>query len=140
MWGRAREPRSFVLSAHSGDDASVSIQLSVVAFLFLVMAIGAFLNPRTYLVPFVGIAAETADARNEIQAVYGGFGVAIAVVLLLPIWMPVAKTGVIIAVAGALAGMAVGRIIAALRERPGRWPRIFFVVESTGAALLLSAL
>jgi hypothetical protein len=51
-----------------------------------------------------------------------------------------ARTGVIIAVAGSLAGMAGGRIIAALRERPGRWPLVFFVVESTGTALLLSVL
>jgi uncharacterized membrane protein len=118
----------------------MSVQLSIVAFLFLLMAAGAFLNPRMFLAPYVGIEAKTPDARNEIQAVYGGFGIAVAVVLLLPTWMPEAKTGVIVAVAGALAGMAVGRLIAALRERPGRWPLIFFGIESAGAAFLLSAL
>ena len=118
----------------------MSIQLSLVALLFLVMGIGAFMNPRNLLVPYFGMAAETVDARNEIQAVYGGFGIAIAVVLLVPIWMPEARTGVIVAVAGSLAGMAGGRVVGALRERPGRWPWIFLVSEVAGAALLLSTL
>jgi uncharacterized membrane protein len=118
----------------------MSIPVTIVAVVFLMMGIAAFMNPRNLLTRYVGISAETADARNEIQAVYGGFGVAIAVVLMLPIWMPEARIGVIIAVAGSLMGMAGGRIIAALRERPGRWPLVFFVVESTGAALLLGVL
>ena len=118
----------------------MSLQLEIVAFLFLLMAAGAFLNPRKFLTPFVGIEAATADGRNEIQAVYGGFGIAIAIVLLLPMWMPAARTGVIVAVAGALAGMASGRVIAALRERPGRWPLIFFCIESAGAGFLFTAL
>jgi uncharacterized membrane protein len=118
----------------------MSIQAAIVALSFLLMGIAAFMNPRNVLTRYVGISADTADGRNEIQAVYGGFGVAIAVVLMLPIWMPEARTGVLVAVAGSLVGMAGGRVIAALRERPGRWPLVFFVVESTGAALLLGAL
>lgn len=114
--------------------------MTIVALAFLLMGIAAFMNPRSVLTRYVGISADTADARNEIQAVYGGFGVAIATLLMLPIWMPEARTGVIVAIAGSLAGMAGGRIIAALRERPGRWPLVFFVVESTGAALLFSVL
>ena len=118
----------------------MSVQLCIVGFMFLLMGVMAFARPRTFLTPYVGITAETPDARNEIQAVYGGFSVAMAVVLLLPFWVPAAKVGVTIAVAGALAGMASGRVIGALREKPGRWPLIFFVVEAGGAAFLLSAL
>jgi hypothetical protein len=36
--------------------------------------------------------------------------------------------------------MAAGRVIAALRERPGRWPIVFFVVEAVAAGLLLSTI
>ena len=117
----------------------VSVQQSVMALLFLLMGAAAFFNARGLLAP-LGITADSVDARNEIQAVYGGFGVAVAAILLLPAWMPAAKTGVIVTVAGALGGMAAGRIIAALHERPGRWPWIFFFCESAGAALLLTAL
>jgi len=117
----------------------MSIQVTIVALLFFFMAIAAFLNPRNLLTRYVGISAETADGRNEIQAVYGGLGIAIAVVLMLPIWMPAAKAGVTIAIGGSLVGMASGRVIAALRERPGRWPLIFFCVESMGAMLVFSA-
>jgi hypothetical protein len=118
----------------------MSVQMCVVGFVFLLMGLVAFARPRTFLTAYVGITAETPDARNEIQAVYGGFGVAMALVLCLPIWMPAAKTGIAIAVAAALGGMAFGRLVAFLREKPGRWPLIFFVVEAGGAALLLSAL
>ena len=118
----------------------MSVQLCIVGAVFLLMGLMAFARPRTFLTPYVGITAETADGRNEIQAVYGGFSVAMAVVLCLPFWIPEAKTGVTIAVAGALAGMASGRVIGALREKPGRWPLIFFAVEAGGAAFLLSAL
>ncbi len=118
----------------------MALQLEIASVLFFGMGVGAFLNPRRFLTPFVGIEAATADGRNEVQAVYGGFGIAMAAVLMLPIWMPAARSGVIIAVACALAGMAAGRMIAAVRERPGRWPLIFFLVEAGGTALLLSAL
>lgn len=117
----------------------MSVQLTIVSALFLLMGLYAFARPRTFLSVF-GLRAETADLRNEIQAVYGGFGVAIAAVLMLPMWMPETRAGVIVTVAAALAGMAAGRVVALLRERPGRWPLLFLGVEAAGAAFLLSAL
>jgi len=115
------------------------IQMSLVAALFLLMGLAAFAAPRRFLQAF-DLPAETPTARNEIQAVYGGFGVAMAVLLMVPLEWPGLRSGVIVSVALALAGMALGRLVAALRERPGRWPLLFFFVEAAGAALLLSAL
>lgn len=112
--------------------------MTIVGVLFLLMARGAFRDPRHFLRPF-DIAAETATARNEIQAVYGGFGLAMFAVLLLPHWLPELRSGIAIAVAAALAGMALGRVIGALRERPNAWAVSFLLVELGGAAVLLAA-
>ena len=112
--------------------------MTVVAVLFLLMGIGAFLDPRHFLRWF-DIAAETPTARNEIQAVYGGFGLAMCGVLLLPHWLPELRSGIAVAVAAALAGMALGRVIGALRERPNRWAMGFCLVEAVGAGALVLA-
>ncbi len=111
----------------------------IVAIGFAAMGLAAFARPRT-LVAMLGLPAETPDARNEVQAVYGGFGLAIAGALLVPHWYPQFQPGIALTVGIAVAGMAAGRLIAALRERPGRWPVIFFGVEAVAAALLLCAI
>lgn len=117
----------------------MDIRVIVVAVAFALMGIGAFVRPRTFVGPF-GLNAETPDARNEVQAVYGGFGLAVAATLLATLSYPHVQDGVILAVSASLAGMAGGRVVGALRERPGRWPVIFFFVEAVGAAFLLTAL
>ena len=118
---------------------SLPIVTIIVAVCFALMGVGAFARPRNFTAVF-GITAETPDARNEIQAVYGGFGLTTAAALLAPIWHPALLPGVTAAVALALAGMAGGRVIAAIRERPGRWPLVFFVIEAAGAAALANTL
>ena len=117
----------------------MSVQIIIVAVLFALMGIGAFVRPRTFVSPF-GVTAESADARNEIQAVYGGFGLAVAATLVAASSYPQFRDGVVVTVAASLAGMAGGRAVAALRERPGRWPVIFFFVEAAGAVFLATAL
>ena len=117
----------------------MSVQEIIVAVGFALMGIGGFARPRTFTAWF-GMTAETPDARNEIQAVYGGFGLAVAAVMVATVRYPELRDGVVAAVAASLAGMAAGRVVAALRERPGRWPVVFFVVEAGGALLLLTAL
>lgn len=117
----------------------MSVQVGIVAFLFALMGLGAFVRPRTFVSP-LGITAETPDARNEVQAVYGGFGLAVAATLAATAWYPQYRDGVVLAVAASLAGMAGGRVVATLRERPGRAPIIFLIVEAVGAAFLLTAL
>jgi hypothetical protein len=117
----------------------MSVQEIIVAVGFALMGIGGFVRPRTFTAPF-GMTAETPDARNEIQAVYGGFGLAVAGLMVATTRYPDLREGVIAAVAASLAGMAGGRVIGALRERPGRWPVVFFFVEAAGAVFLWTAL
>jgi hypothetical protein len=111
--------------------------MAAVAVLFLIMALGAFVDPRHFLRWF-DLHAETATARNEIQAVYGGFGLAMTAVLLLPYAVPALKTGIAVAVGAALAGMALGRVIGLLRECPNGWALLFLGIEAAGAGALFA--
>lgn len=111
----------------------------IVAIGFAWMGLVAFVRPRT-LLAMLDLPAETPDARNEVQAVYGGYGIAMALALIVPNWQPDWRGGIALTAGLALAGMAAGRVIAALRERPGRWPVIFFAIEAAASGLLLSTL
>jgi hypothetical protein len=113
---------------------TIGILINVV--FFLLMGVSALVRPRSVVV-FVGLEPDTPDARNEVRAVYGGFGIAISVVLACAPYYPRITDGVLIAVAAALIGMALGRLVSFAIERPGRWPVIFALMESALAALLL---
>lgn len=115
------------------------LQVIIVAVFFLGMGLVALVRPA-YVVAFFGMKAEGADARNEIRAVYGGFGVAVGVLLAVTMNRQDLAAGVTLCVAIALLGMAAGRLVSFVMERPGRWPVVFFVVEIALALLLLSAL
>lgn len=118
-------------------DMSLGFAPPLVALLMALMGIAAFIAPTRLLAP-LGLPAETADARNEVQAVYGGFGLAMAGILLAPLWQPTLGPGPALTVGIALGGMAAGRLIAALREgRIGRLPALFLGLEALGAGLLL---
>jgi Domain of unknown function (DUF4345) len=113
----------------------------VVAAGFALMALGALLRPRTVLAQF-GVDAGTVESRNEVRAVYGGFGLAVATLLTIAaVGDPSTAEGIFVAVAIALAGMAGGRIVGAIAE----WPRsaypvwVFFAIEVASAAALLVA-
>jgi hypothetical protein len=82
---------------------TIAIFLNVV--LFLGMGIHALARPHS-VVASVGIVPETADARNEVRAVYGGFGIATAVLLVVASEDIQLRSGVLLAVAVALLGMA----------------------------------
>ena len=116
---------------------SIGILINVV--FFLGMGICALVRPQ-FVVSFVKLVPETADARNEVRAVYGGFGIAIAVLLVVAEHAPALRSGVLVAVAVALLGMAAGRVVSLFIERGGRWPWVFLVMESALAGLLLRAL
>lgn len=117
---------------------SIEIRAAFVALLFFFMGVWALLRPRD--VPkFFDMEAGNPSARNEIRAVYGGFGVAMGAILgwaALGTSPPGVAQGVIWTVAAALAGMAAGRLIAILVERPTKWPLFFGALETTGALLL----
>jgi hypothetical protein len=113
----------------------------IVAAGFAAMAVGALVRPRAVLAQF-GVAVDTAEGRNEVRAVYGGFGLAVAALLTVAaLGDPYTAEGIVVAVAFALAGMAGGRLISSAFE----WPRsaypvwVFFAIEVASAAALLVA-
>lgn len=113
----------------------------LVAAGFAAMGAGALVRPRDVLGQF-GVPVDTADGRNEVRAVYGGFGLAVAALLVVAaLGDPAAADGILTAVAIALAGMAAGRLIGAAVERPsGAYPVwVYFAIEIGGAAALLAA-
>jgi len=114
----------------------------VVAAGFAVMGVLALARPRDVLAQF-GVPVESVEGRNEVSAVYGGFGLAVAGVLAAAaLGADEIREGVLVAVAVAVGGMAAGRVFAALRE----WPRglypvwTYFTIEVASAiALALAA-
>ncbi|GAA4231648.1 DUF4345 domain-containing protein [Streptosporangium album] len=90
----------------------------VVAVFFLGMGVYGLIAPAALIGPF-GMVADSAEARAEIRAVYGGFGVGIAVLLALAVAdVGGIRRGAVVAVAAALLGMAFGRLTAHVVERP----------------------
>jgi Domain of unknown function (DUF4345) len=113
----------------------------VVAAGFAGMGALALARPRDVLIQF-GVAAETVEGRNEVRAVYGGFGLAVAALLsVAALGDPSTGEGILVAVAFALAGMAGGRLVSAALERPrGVYPVwAYLLVEVAGATALLAA-
>jgi len=112
----------------------------LVAALFALMGVAALSRPESILAYF-GTATLTRDGRNEVRAVYGGFGLAIAGLLCAARFSEAIRGGAVVAVAVALLGMAAGRLISTLLDgAPGRYPWVFLGVELSGAAMLLGAL
>jgi Domain of unknown function (DUF4345) len=119
----------------------VDVVVWVVAALFAAMGAAALAAPARILEPF-GVALETPDGRSEVRAVYGGFGLAVAGLLgVAAAGGGDARKGILVAVGVALAGMAFGRLVSRVFERPsGFYPVwLFFWVEVVGAAALIAA-
>ncbi|MEW2353438.1 DUF4345 family protein [Spirillospora sp. NPDC029432] len=117
------------------------IIISAAAVFFLGMGVYGLLMPAALIKPF-RMVADTPEGRTEIRAVYGGFGVAIAILLVLAAAdVEQIGHGVVTAVAVALLGMAFGRLVARAVERPSAfYPSWFyFWVELLGGVALLFA-
>ncbi|MBF6211940.1 DUF4345 family protein [Nocardia puris] len=117
------------------------VLIAVVAVFFAAMGGYGLLRPRQ-LAEVVGLLADRADADAEVRAVYGGFGLAIAVVLgLAAADIGELRPGVCVTVAAALGGMAFGRIWSAFSERPSAFFPVWFflLVELILAGLLGTA-
>lgn len=87
------------------------------------------------------MAPSTPESRNEVRAVYGGFGVAVAALLIVADDRAADfRAGVMMAIAIALLGMAAGRVFSALMEPKALigFPGIFMVLEGGLAGLLLA--
>ena len=112
-----------------------------VALFFAGMGVYGLAVPARLVAPF-GLSADSATSRSEVRAVYGGFGVAVAALLFFAAFDAYGIRSVAsVTVAVALLGMAFGRIVAALTDRPTRFYPVwfYFVVEIVLAGLLLCA-
>lgn len=113
----------------------------IVAVFFVGMGLYALAAPAAMLRPF-GFGVGTDGERAEVRAVYGGFGLAIAGVLGYALTAPAGvRTGIVLTVGVALAGMAAGRVLSAvLGDRTSFYPNWFYcLVEAVAAAALFWA-
>jgi uncharacterized protein DUF4345 len=113
----------------------------IVAAGFALMSLAALARPRNVLAQF-GVAVDTVDGRNEVRAVYGGFGLAVAALLAVAaIGEPHTGEGIVVAIAFTLAGMAGGRLLSSVFERPRSLYPVwaYFLIEVAAAAALLVA-
>ncbi|CAM3351740.1 DUF4345 domain-containing protein [Kibdelosporangium persicum] len=115
-----------------------SAVIIVIGVFFLGMGGYALAMPAALARPF-RIRADHPEARSEIRAVYGGFGIAVAAALALAaVDVNGIRTGVVITVGLALTGMAFGRVVSRLLDTPtGFYPIWFYFVVEAGAAGLL---
>jgi hypothetical protein len=113
---------------------------ALVGVFFIAMGLVALVVPERVTGTF-GMPTLTPEGRNEVRAVYGGFGVALGVLLLATPRLPALREGVLVCAAVALAGMAGGRVLALAVERPRRfYPCGFYLaLEALMAAALLAA-
>ncbi len=116
------------------------LALVAAAALFALMGLGALAAPDIVTRQF-GAPPLTPAGRNEVRAVYGGFGVAMAALLLWTLRAPELREGVCLTLAVALFGMATGRLVSALIDRRiDRAPLFYLLLEiAAGAALLFAA-
>ena len=112
--------------------------IAVIGVFFAGMGGYALAAPAAIIRPF-GITLGGAAARSEVRGVYGGFGLAIAGVLgYAAVAGDDVRTGIVITVGAALAGMAFGRLVSAvLDDRTAFYPNWFYcLVEALAAAAL----
>jgi hypothetical protein len=117
-----------------------TVVIVAVGVFFLAMGGYALTAPAALVRPF-RLVADTPEARSEVRAVYGGFGVATGVLLgVAALGAESIRQGVVIAVGTALAGMALGRVVSRLVDRATAFYPIwwYFGVETVAAGLLFA--
>ena len=114
--------------------------IALAGVFFACMGVFALARPAALIRPF-GITLPIPESRAEVRAVYGGFGLAIAGVLALAAVDPALRDGILITVAAALGGMALGRVVSGVVDAPKAfYPNWFyFIVEVVAAAALMWA-
>ena len=102
------------------------------------MGVGAIAKPAFVTAQF-GILELTPAGRNEVRAVYGGFGIFMSLALVVALRQPELRSGIVFAVAAALGGMAAGRLVSAAVDRAiDRAPLAYLALEVIVAVMLLA--
>jgi hypothetical protein len=115
---------------------NLPILIAIAVFAF--MGIGAIAKPAFVTAQF-GILKLTPAGRNEVRAVYGGFGLFMALALVVALRQPELRDGILFTVSVALGGMAAGRLVSAVIDRAiDRVPLGYLVLEVIVAVLLLA--
>lgn len=119
--------------------SALTFLVLLVAAFFAGMGAFALARPERVLAIF-GTQSLTTDGRNEVRAVYGGFGLAIAALLFAALRAPAWAPGAFLAVAVALFGMAGGRLVSiAIDRSAGRYPWLFAGIEILLGVILMLA-
>jgi len=106
---------------------------------FALMGIVAIVKPKVITQQF-GIPELSVAGRSEVRGVYGGFGLAMAAIIVVALVIPDLRTGITITAAVALLGMAAGRVTSALIDRSlPRVALLAIVVEVIMGVLLFLA-
>jgi len=115
----------------------IPIYLGVIGFIF--MGIGSFFLPERVTAQF-GIPALSTAGKNEVRAVYGGFGVLMGIMLIIALDVPHLRQGICLTVAAALAGMALGRILSSIFDRHiDGFPLFYMCLEAVLASVIFLA-
>ena len=88
------------------------------AFLLFAAMGGVMLWKPEYLTRLTGVELSTIESRNEARAVYGGFGVAMAIAMFIAMVYSPLSGGILLTSGLALIGMAAGRGYSAWLEMP----------------------
>lgn len=89
-----------------------------IAFAVFAAMGGALLWKPEYLTRLTGVELSTIESRNEVRAVYGGFGVAMAIAMFIAMVYSPLSGGILLTSGLALIGMAAGRGYSAWLEMP----------------------
>ncbi len=116
-----------------------NVIIAILAIGFAFMGFVALLTPGRVVEQF-DISQLSAAGRSEVRAVYGGFGLAMAGLLVVALTVPDLRSGICLSLAVALFGMAGGRVASLLVDRTmPRLPALYFIIECGGATALLYA-
>jgi hypothetical protein len=111
--------------------------LMLVSFFFGAMGASAFVNP-VFITKQFDIHSLSIAGKNEVRAVYGGFGLFMSIALIIALLLPELRNGVCLTVSFALGGMSFGRMISAIMDASiSKLPVFYGTIEFMAALLIL---
>jgi hypothetical protein len=111
-----------------------------VATFMTAMGLLAIATPTRFL-RFVGSETLGREGRNEVRAVYGGFGIMMGGILLFALQQTDYRSGILLCMGLALVGMSLGRVVSVILDR-AITPMIVVgaVGEMVGGSVLILAI